>query len=84
MGHDLQLVSHRPVQHGVARRAHQRRPLHHRVENWLYLGRRGGDDPEDLGGGRLACQRLREIAIAPPELRERCRQLCVARRERLR
>src|SRR4029434_8073266 len=32
------------------------------IQHWLDIGRRAGNDPQDLGGGRLLLERLRPIA----------------------
>ena len=44
--------------------------LDERVEDRLEIGRRGGDDPQHLGGRRLLLQRLAKLAVALLQLLE--------------
>ena len=44
--------------------AEPRRALGHGVQHRLEIGRRRGDDPQDLGGRGLLLQRLGDLAVA--------------------
>src|SRR5215468_3668759 len=57
-------------EHGVVGSAEARGAGHHSVENGLEIRRRGADDFQDLGGGRLLLQRLGEITVACLQLLE--------------
>ena len=54
----------------MRRAAESRRVLGHDVHHRLDVGRRAGDDPQDLGRGRLLLQRLGHLAVPRLELRE--------------
>ncbi len=54
----------------IGRAAEARGALGHDVHHGLEVGRRAGDDPQDLGGGRLLLQGLGQLAVPGLELRE--------------
>ena len=55
---------------GVGRAAEPRGALGHDVHDRLEIGRRAGDDPQDLRGRRLLLERLGQLAVPGLELRE--------------
>ena len=53
-----------PKDHDVGRSAEARGRADHRVEDGLDVGRGARDGPQDLGGGRLLLEGLRQLLIA--------------------
>ena len=54
----------------IPRAAEARGALGHDVHHRLEVGRRAGDDPQDLGGRGLLLERLGQLAVPGLELRE--------------
>jgi hypothetical protein len=68
-------VPFEPVHAAVEAVAQTQRASNDRVEHWLHVGWRAGDDPQDLPGRCLLLERLGQLAIPRPELLEQARVL---------
>src|SRR6266849_7080687 len=55
--------------------AQANRALNDRIENRLHIARRARNDPQDLAGGGLPTERLRQVAVAGLQLLEQAHVL---------
>ena len=70
VGDQVQQLAVKPADHTVGRIAEPHRASGDRVEHRLAVGRRAGDDPQDLARGRLLVEGLGQIAVLPLQFRE--------------
>src|SRR5262245_28000788 len=64
VSHEAQTIAKHLKDRGVMRIAQSRCGLDQRIEYFLHVERRPADDLQNIGGGRLLLESLREVALA--------------------